>query len=243
MLKFFQSLKNRYKIVFGQKYFPISALISAGILLFGYLVNFYASAFNDTFVYPSVGDSILDKIPTYNLEFLYVWGVYALISVALVYAFLFLPQRGLFIMKTYGILLLVRGIFILLTNYGPPAGFFYADGIVPGNYIMERFLFKNDLFFSGHVAIPFMASLLFRGANKFIEVFLLIGSFVMAITVLLMHVHYSIDVFAAYFITYGVYAVSNEVFGMINEKFLGWRGFCCEHKNSKITVGDADESK
>ncbi|MFA6305246.1 MAG: phosphatase PAP2-related protein [Candidatus Gracilibacteria bacterium] len=236
MFEFFRSVKNRYKVLFKQKYFAVSFLVAVCIFFGGYLVSYYTSGFNDTFVYPSVGDSILDNISTYNLEFLYVWGIYILLAVILIYAFVFVPERGPFILKTYGILLLVRGIFILLTNYGPPAGFFYADGVLPGNYLMQKFLFKNDLFFSGHVAIPFLAALLFRGTNKFIQWFLVIGSLVMGITVLLMHVHYSIDVFAAYFITYGVYAVSNEFFGRLNEKFFGWRGFCCEHGRNEMTI-------
>jgi len=241
MLNFFRSVKNRYKIIIGQKYFFVALLVSSAMLLGGYLVNFYASEFNDTFLYPPIGDSILDNIPTYNLEFLYVWGIFLLLAIIVIYAFVFVPQRGLFVLKTYGILLFVRGIFIMLTNYGPPLGFFYNNGIVPGNYVMQKFLFKNDLFFSGHVAIPFLAYLLFRGTNKYVDLFLLFGSFVMAATVLLMHVHYSIDVFAAYFITYGVYAVSNEVFGMINEKYFGWRGFCCEHKGNADVIKIADK--
>jgi hypothetical protein len=39
------------------------------------------------------------------------------------------------------------------------------------------------------------------------------ASIVLAITVLLMHVHYSIDVASAYFITYGVYKVGDQLFG------------------------------
>ena len=36
---------------------------------------------------------------------------------------------------------------------------------------------------------------------------------------LLMHVHYSIDVFAAFFIAYGVYAFSDKVFNNLNIRF------------------------
>jgi hypothetical protein len=39
---------------------------------------------------------------------------------------------------------------------------------------------------------------------------MLVSSIILAITVLLMHVHYSIDVLSAYFITYGVYKLSEN---------------------------------
>jgi hypothetical protein len=35
-----------------------------------------------------------------------------------------------------------------------------------------------------------------------------------------MHVHYSIDVFSAFFITYGVYALSLRLFGNLTARFL-----------------------
>ena len=53
----------------------------------------------------------------------------------------------------------------------------------------------------------------------------------MAATVLFMHVHYSIDVFAAFFIAYGVYAFSDKVFNHLNLRFYkkiklhGWSAF------------------
>lgn len=240
-MNIFESVKRRYVNAAKKKYFWLS-LVASFIFLFGSIfVIILAIQYNDGFIYPSIGDSLLDYLPTYNLEFLYVWGIYILLGVIFIYSLLFLPERIPFILKTYAILFLVRGIFILLTNYGPPYGNFYSDGVVPINHLMRKFLFKNDLFFSGHVSTSFLAFLLVRGTNKFVELFLLIGSFVMAVTVLLMHVHYSIDVFAAFFITYGVYAVSDEVFGRLNERFFGWRGFHYENAGDEMTIKITDK--
>ena len=60
---------------------------------------------------------------------------------------------------------------------------------------------------------------------------MLIGSLIMGVTVLLMHVHYSIDVFSAFFISYGVYTFSNMIFNQLNVRFkkilekYGWKRF------------------
>ena len=74
--------------------------------------------------------------------------------------------------------------------------------------------FKNALFFSGHTAVPFLGFLLFR--KEKIGIFFLIATIVMALTVLFMHVHYSIDVFAALFITWGSYGIGEWLFRKIN---------------------------
>ncbi len=70
--------------------------------------------------------------------------------------------------------------------------------------------FKNDLFFSGHTAVPFLGFLLFK--NRKVKYTFLGASIIMAITVLLMHVHYSIDVFSAFFITYGTFKIGEWLF-------------------------------
>ena len=41
----------------------------------------------------------------------------------------------------------------------------------------------------------------------------------MAFSVLAMLVHYSIDVFAAFFITYGTYKLSDNIFNKLNLRF------------------------
>jgi len=71
--------------------------------------------------------------------------------------------------------------------------------------------YANDLFFSGHVGLPFLGFLIFK--DKKIRYFMLSASIILAVTVLLMHVHYSIDVAAAYFITYSIYALGKRLFG------------------------------
>ena len=74
-------------------------------------------------------------------------------------------------------------------------------------------IFNNDLFFSGHVAIAFLGFLLFQ--EKKLKIFFLIATIVMALTVLFMHVHYSIDVFAALFITYSTHEFGKRLFKKI----------------------------
>ena len=100
-----------------------------------------------------------------------------------------------------------------------PENFLTHAGPNPENSLLISFFYKNDLFFSAHTGIPFLAFLLFNKDNKWISYFFLISSFIMALTVLFMHVHYSIDVFAAYFITYSIYKVTDSIFNKLNFRF------------------------
>ena len=67
---------------------------------------------------------------------------------------------------------------------------------------------QNDMFFSGHTAIPFLGLLLFKRPVRY---FFLCGSIRMGVVVLLIHVHCSIDVVAAFFMTYTSYRMGNAL--------------------------------
>ncbi|MDA1060694.1 MAG: phosphatase PAP2-related protein [bacterium] len=220
---------HHWKVLLKDPAYFASLLIGMSLLIAAYIVNFWASTYNDTQIYISVGDLIIDNIPVVNLHFLFTWGMYLLMVGIFAYPILFKPEIAPFCMKTFALLIFLRCGFILLTNIGPPAGFYYDGNYVGGN-ILSDFLFRNDLFFSGHTAYPFLAFLLFK-ETKILKWFFLGGSIIMAVTVLFMHVHYSIDVFAAFFITYGIYSLSDKIFNKLNVRFStrirlhGWAAF------------------
>ena len=80
-------------------------------------------------------------------------------------------------------------------------------------FFLYDFLYnaKNDFFFSGHVGASFLFALIFWKQVTWRIVFLAI-SIIFAVSMLLAHMHYSIDIFAAPFITYGIYQMSRWLF-------------------------------
>jgi hypothetical protein len=98
----------------------------------------------------------------------------------------------------------------MLTHLGAPPEAILTD--FPR--VFNLLIFRNDLFFSAHTAVPFLGYLLFR--KERIGKFFLGATIVLASTVLLMHVHYSIDVFAALFITFSTYRFGEWLFRRIN---------------------------
>ncbi len=207
---------HHWKLLLKDKAYVLSFAVGLIVFAGSLVVNQFASTYQDAVAYAPVGDLILDRLPTYNLDFLFTWGFYFLVSLFFIYPILFRPEIGPFVLKTFAMLSIVRSAFIILTHIGPPAGFFYNDVMI--SFADMKLMFKNDLFFSGHTSAPFLAFLLFR-KSKIMKWVMLFGSFIMGATVLLMHVHYSIDVFAAFFIAYGVYAFSDKVFNHLNLRF------------------------
>lgn len=226
--EYFLKTYHHWKVLLQDRAYLWSLFFGVFVLGIAVLIDRSVSTYHDQYVYTSVGDLILNNLPTYNLEFLFFWGLYAIIAAIALYSFFVEPEKVPFGLKTFGLLIIVRACFIVLTYLGPPQGFYFADGEVGANSLLKGMFFTNDLFFSGHTSLPFLAYLLFKKEQWF-NWLMLFGSFVMGTTVLLMHIHYSIDVFAAFFITYGIYAFSNKIFNQLNERFkmrleiYGWK--------------------
>lgn len=207
---------HEWKVLLGDRAFRISLLAGIVLMAGAAASNQFACIYNDSQSYISVGDLILDYIPTINMHIFFTWGMYFLTVFIICYALFVKPETVPFALKTYAVLIFLRCGFILLTNIGAPVDSFYAGAIVGKDFFTD-FVFRNDLFFSGHTAYPFLGYLIYRKTN--VAWILFLGTILMAITVLFMHVHYSIDVFAAFFITYGVYKFSSWLFDPLNIRF------------------------
>src|SRR3989338_11339239 len=203
MKEHFIKLGQKWKHLLREKSFRISFLAGILFLLAAHLINYQASLYTETVGVLSVGYLILDYIPTVDLSLIYIFGIYIVEFTVAVYPLFFKPELAPFTAKTIALFYIVRAFFIILTHLGAPAGYFDLPqlGDQPG---ISKYFFLTDLFFSGHTGFPFLAALLFW-KNFGLRVFMILMSAVQAATVLFMHVHYSIDVFSAYFITYTIY--------------------------------------
>ncbi|MBI5753816.1 hypothetical protein HZA40_01585 [Candidatus Peregrinibacteria bacterium] len=215
--EYFFRFRHHWKVLLSDHTFKVSFFVGVCFLTLAYVVDYAAAFYKEGQTYISVGDLLLDHIPTFNLEFLFTWGMYGLTALIFIYPIFFKPELTPFAIKTYAFLLYIRSGSILLTNLGPPHGFFF-DSFAIGKDVIADVFFRNDLFFSGHTAFPFLAFLLYR--DSWIKWVFLAGSLVEATTVLLMHVHYSIDVVAAFFFAYGTYALSRRFFHPLNQRFV-----------------------
>lgn len=152
-----------------------------------------------------VPDLILDRLPSIDLSFLFTYGYMALIVGMFSYP-IFRRIRMLHVVAIqFSLLLILRSVFMVFTHVSTPAGSVAVH--FPGFF--SKLYFENDMFFSGHTAMPFLGFYLFR--RSWLRYVYLVGAIVMGIVVLAMHLHYSVDVFAAFFMTYASYQMGGAL--------------------------------
>ncbi len=211
MTKFIQKIHKTHKDFWNN--YKMS-LLGWGFLWFAFaiFVQHFAYKYIDNYVEGTrVGDLLLDNIAPVNLDFFIVQG--ALVSTLIVlFLFLIKPKYLSFSLKALALFIVIRSFFISLTHLGVSLHQITLDTSMLGFSIYD-FLYnaKNDFFFSGHVGTSVLFALIFWKEKFWRELFL-VFAFVFGVSMILAHMHYSIDIFAAPFITYAIYAMSKYIF-------------------------------
>ncbi|MFA4953047.1 MAG: phosphatase PAP2-related protein [Candidatus Pacearchaeota archaeon] len=151
-------------------------------------------------------DLILSYIPAINLNILFVYLFLIIVSLIFIYPLIFNVSKLHLAIGHFSLLIMVRSIFMSLTHLKTPA----TAIAVKFPDLLSNLVFQNDLFFSGHTAIPLIGFFLFKESK--IRWFFLASSIILGATSLLMHRHYSIDVLAAFFIAYGTFKIGKRLF-------------------------------
>ncbi|MEI6843566.1 MAG: phosphatase PAP2-related protein [bacterium] len=177
-------------------------------MIASFFVNFYAGTYATEKASGYVQDIVLSNIPVFDVDMIFIYGPLVL-WVVVAGLCSYKPNRIPFILKSIALFIIIRSIFITLTHIGP-----FPDqialGMSPTSWI-NKFTFGGDLFFSAHTGLPFLMSLIFWD-NKFFRTLFFLTAVFFGIIVLLGHMHYSIDVLSAFFITYSIYHIALKFF-------------------------------
>jgi hypothetical protein len=148
-----------------------------------------------------LNDFILDRLTPVDWS----WTIFTLsyscafLTIATNYKNPYVMVEGL---ATYNIVTWLRMVTIYLFTLEPPKGMiFLKDPFI--SLIVYPELFAKDLFFSGHISSMTVFILMER--NTVLRWIKIVASFIVAILILVQHVHYTLDVVAAPIFTYGVY--------------------------------------
>lgn len=181
-------------------------LLGAFLFVLSCIVNFYASSYATREVSKSVTDIVLSNTRIYDVGGIFVYGALLLIGFIVVIC-LFKLKRAPFVLLSLSVFIFVRSFFISLTHIGP-----FPDRVALDlGSVTSKFIFGGDLFFSGHTGIPFLMALVFWHEKPLRYIFLAWSIF-FGVIALLGHIHYSIDVLSAFFITYTIYHLASFFF-------------------------------
>lgn len=204
-MKFFLNTKKYW----SSPDFCLSVLRSGAAFLFVLFLNYYAVRWATQLAGEPIDDLFFTLLPLRDTSLLDYYLALYVQYVATIWAFIE-SRRLPFFLWSLAALILTRAWFINLTHLGLP------EGGVP---TLSFFTQGGDLFFSGHVALPYLTALVYWEYRPVRYIFLGLA-ILMGIEVLIGRQHYSIDVFAAPFITYGVYCLVQKFFSFNKQSVM-----------------------
>jgi hypothetical protein len=197
--------------------------LGAAALLAALGINYATGTYVDS-VGPSLTparDTLFQFIPFKVFPFIHTWGFVGFLIVLNAAVLVDEPaKRGPFFMWAYALIIATRAVFTTLTPLGLPAEAPTFEHF-PIQGFFHSFDFRSTMFFSGHTAFPFMGFLLLR--QRWARWASLGFSLMLASSVLLSRLHYSIDVGAAFFIAYAVAHLARRSWRSVG-RLAGFRG-------------------
>jgi hypothetical protein len=203
---------KRHKLFWTDKIVLSHVAISIGLFFVSLLFTYVATTYTKTYTQYIVPDLLLDALPVINVGVIFFQGAF-LFLVALIAILFYEPKYIPFVLESTALFFFTRSLFMVMTHLTAPSVEYY-NYIHHENHVKEV-LFTvssgNDLFFSGHAGYPFLLAFIFWN-SKLLRFFFLLASLVGSVAVIFGHLHYSIDVFSAFFIAYGVFEIAKKIF-------------------------------
>jgi membrane-associated phospholipid phosphatase len=177
-------------------------LLAAVLLSFVLFLNYVELRAGETF-----SDPLLNIFPPIDLT----WLIFGLIYICLITAIISLannPANLLRALQAFIILEITRTVTLFLLPLNPPPGMLPLNDPFVQMFGHGQILTK-DLFFSGHTSTLFL--LFLTAQKKILKGIFLSSAVIVGISVLLQHVHYSIDVFTAPFFSYAAVKLAEQI--------------------------------
>lgn len=200
-------IARRYRFVYSYEQYLSSLFLSVVLFIASVGVNTWAGVYATLSASNPVTDLILSNIPVYDVDIPFVYGSVFFIFFVLVLG-LSNPKYFPFTFSSLALFYLIRAVFVTLTHLAPFP--IHTELDFQSKFIL-LFWGGGDEFFSGHTGAPFLLALMFWHREYLRYIFLACSIF-FAVIVLLGHIHYSIDVISAFFITYGIYQIAKWLF-------------------------------
>lgn len=178
--------------------------VGGGAFVLALIVNYWTGSYADR-IGPSLAparDLLFPYLPLRAFPFVHSWGFMGFLAVFSLGTVLYEPRaRWPFLLWAFALIVGTRAVFTVLTPMGLPLEAPTFDAY-PLRSVFRYFDFRYTFFFSGHTAYPLLAFLLVR--RPWVRWACLGFSLLLAGSVLLSRLHYTVDVAGAVLITYAV---------------------------------------
>ncbi len=213
MIKGLKGLMSRHAELWKKSDFSLRILFHIVFLGVSILLTYLAVSYTDTYSSGNiVPDLLLDHIPKMDVGLVFFQGSFIFVLSLLGLAVL-IPEGIPFGLASTALFFMIRAGFMTMTHLSAPfiAHYTYVDYDNQIPKLVFSMTSGNDLFFSGHAGYPFMLSVMFW-KYRFLRYYFLLCSIISGVAVIVGHLHYSIDVFSAFFIGYGIFEIAKKVF-------------------------------
>lgn len=196
-------IKRKWKLAFQNKKFRITIVI---LLISFVCLLFFVSQFQNmieqrqgvAFIDPLTGE-----LPVFDMDIITFIAIYSAHLVAIYFAFK-RPEKFIQLLLGYFFVYLLRIFSQYLMPLEPPPGIIpMKDPILI--WFGDGKIINKDLFYSGHTSTTFIAFLVTE--NRKAKIFIFFALLVVVAGILLQRVHYTIDVYVAFFFAFAVYRI------------------------------------
>ncbi len=203
-----QAIARAWRKAWGNKDFR-SKTIAGSLLLFAIMATMpYFFSHIETRKGIRLDDWFLHALPAFDVSvatFFIIW------SMTLFLLFRSAQNPGIFIVALYTLIMLslTRMLTIYLIPLNPPLGIIpLRDPLSSLFYGGPSIFISKDLFFSGHTSAQFMIFLCLEKRKD--KLLALASTLLVALLVLVQHVHYTVDVIAAIVFTYFIWLLARK---------------------------------
>lgn len=210
--------QNNYLIIlwknkFSEKEFRNEFLIVLCFLIFALVSLSNFLLYNELRIGTTLYDPVLNLYSPVNVTWITFLIIYIGLIIAINYLLKF-PELLTLGFLAYSITALMRLIAMYTLPLSPPVNMIPLNDPFVQLFGTGNILLK-DLFFSGHTATLYLLYLIIE--NKRLKVLFLFLTVAVAICVLIQHVHYTVDVLAAPFFTYGSFVLARKILTFIRK--------------------------
>ena len=201
-------LISRHKVHWTDPSFIVSTIWGIVLLVVGVIATTFANQYAVLTGKNPVTDIVLSNVRVFDVDWIVNYGP-VLIVILVVLILLARPSAIPFTVKSLALFIIIRAGFISLTHLGQ----FEPQLILPTSSFLNFLGGGNSggLFFSGHTGAPLMLGLIFWD-NKLLRYGFIALAVVLGVGMLLAHLHYTIDVVGAFFITPTIYGLAERLF-------------------------------